>query len=295
MNKSTTMIEPGQVLSAKVSPPADVHWRELYDLPFFGEIYDVENDKYYHRKCGRTYRPKIDKTNKHLDEGHFQGFSYAISKFTKPGDVVFDPFVGTGTAIIESLLQNRRGVGIELEYPDIARKNIEFLERDNYLLYEGDSRKVLKNEKIEKLDLIVTGPPYPTKTKGAPSSDAPLEVKDNKIGAGGDYYHSESIGKSILNKGYIEDLMEVLNPSWKLLKKGGHFITIIKDMVNNKAPWMLQQYINDEFMKQNPDAKLKGWFCHSHFPPTMFMSTYNKRFPEVLIPKYQIGLILEKI
>jgi len=34
---------------------------------------------------------------------------------------------------------------------------------------------------------------------------------------------------------------------------------------------------------------------HKHIPPTLFMSTYSKRFPEVKIPIYQTGIVLEKI
>ena len=39
---------------------------------------------------------------------------YLIKKFTNPYDVVLDPFCGSGTAIVEALLLERYGVGIEI-------------------------------------------------------------------------------------------------------------------------------------------------------------------------------------
>jgi DNA modification methylase len=38
----------------------------------------------------------------------------AIRRFTKPGDIVLDPFLGSGTTLIECRRQGRHGIGIEL-------------------------------------------------------------------------------------------------------------------------------------------------------------------------------------
>lgn len=49
-----------------------------------------------------------------------------VLALTDEGDVVFDPFVGVGSAIIAAILQNRKGVGVDKEkvYTDIAYKRI---------------------------------------------------------------------------------------------------------------------------------------------------------------------------
>jgi hypothetical protein len=38
----------------------------------------------------------------------------AVRRFTKPGDVVLDPFLGSGTTLIECCRQGRHGIGVEL-------------------------------------------------------------------------------------------------------------------------------------------------------------------------------------
>jgi len=49
-----------------------------------------------------------------------------IKLFSFVGDVILDPFMGSGTTMIASILHNRKGVGIEIdnEYCEIAKKRI---------------------------------------------------------------------------------------------------------------------------------------------------------------------------
>lgn len=52
---------------------------------------------------------------------------FLIKLFTKEGDIVLDPFLGSGTTLMEAKKLNRKGVGIELleEYVELAIKRIE--------------------------------------------------------------------------------------------------------------------------------------------------------------------------
>ncbi|BCD68619.1 site-specific DNA-methyltransferase [Nitratiruptor sp. YY09-18] len=49
-----------------------------------------------------------------------------IKLFSYVGDTVFDPFMGSGTTLIESALLNRNGVGVDIsqEYCELAKKRI---------------------------------------------------------------------------------------------------------------------------------------------------------------------------
>jgi DNA modification methylase len=50
-----------------------------------------------------------------------------IKLFTKPGDIVLDPFLGSGTTSIVAKEMARNSIGIEIlkEYYDIAKENID--------------------------------------------------------------------------------------------------------------------------------------------------------------------------
>ncbi|WP_022856221.1 DNA methyltransferase [Thermodesulfobacterium thermophilum] len=86
-----------------------------------------------------------------------------IAFFTKLGEVVLDPFIGSGTTAVVCLKLNRKCIGIELysHWFEIARKRISgFLNNNNVILYKGDALKILKTLKSETVDFIITSPPY---------------------------------------------------------------------------------------------------------------------------------------
>ncbi len=95
-----------------------------------------------------------------------------ILRYSKENDVVLDPFVGSGTTVIETKLLNRRGIGVDIN-PDaisLAKERIKFPAQSNShepKLLVGDVRNLtsiietaLKNEKDKQVDFICAHPPY---------------------------------------------------------------------------------------------------------------------------------------
>ena len=91
-----------------------------------------------------------------------------ILRYSKKGDVVLDPFVGSGTTIIETKLLGRKGVGLDIN-PDaikLARARTSFSRpgSETQHLQVSDARKVKHVTKSlfgdKKVDLICTHPPY---------------------------------------------------------------------------------------------------------------------------------------
>jgi 16S rRNA G966 N2-methylase RsmD len=88
--------------------------------------------------------------------------SHYIKHFTQPGDLVLDPFVGSGVTSIESLMQARKTIGIDLnplpvfiinslcEPTDIAKLHEEFLKIKEK--YENEENKIKEKpqEYLEK-------------------------------------------------------------------------------------------------------------------------------------------------
>lgn len=282
--------------------PSDYHCTCPYCQNFMGEIYNVENDKYYSNRIRKEYY--IDKAGDHLDAGHVIGYKWAVQNLCPEGGYVFDPTAGTGTAVVEAILNKRNGIGIELEYPEVGQKNIDYqfsLNRvpDGITSYfrQGDATKLdeyFKEWRFEEpfLDLIINGTPYP-KISGK-SSDSP-ERKNliTKIDKSFDYRHEDNIG---LTKGdaYYNLVKTMYTKAIHFLKPGGYFVIIIKDLVQNKEPYLLHKEIIDIVIENNPDMIPYGFFLHKHIPTTMFINTYLKRFPGIRIPLYQAGIVLRK-
>ena len=87
-----------------------------------------------------------------------------IERYSKQGDLVLDPMVGSGTTIIEAKLTGRNSIGIDINKKplEIVRERISQVPNTNsssHTLYLGDARKL---DKIDdnSIDLVCTHPPY---------------------------------------------------------------------------------------------------------------------------------------
>lgn len=86
-----------------------------------------------------------------------------IRLYSKKGDTVLDPMVGSGTTMIEAKSLGRRGVGFDIhsEVVRLAQESCKFSCDESYepVIKEGDARhlKFIENESV---DLIATHPPY---------------------------------------------------------------------------------------------------------------------------------------
>ena len=91
-------------------------------------------------------------------------------RYTKKGEWVLDPFVGSGTTLIECRRLGRNGVGVEIN-PEVVEKAKQLIEKEpnkfNIVtdIVVGDSaqidfKKLLNEKGIEKVQLIIMHPPY---------------------------------------------------------------------------------------------------------------------------------------
>ena len=104
-----------------------------------GKKYTEDPDKFYRTKSGNAYqyRPKRNKrdvwtiSTQPFSEAHFATFPPELIRpcilaGSQPGDVILDPFFGSGTTGVVSVQEGRQYVGIDLnpEYIPLAQKRI---------------------------------------------------------------------------------------------------------------------------------------------------------------------------
>lgn len=96
-----------------------------------------------------------------------------IHRYTKEGDYILDPFMGSGTSIYEALKCNRKAFGIDLNQDcchTVKEKLQEYSDYDEkYWCFNGDSTKKTVYNKIKKqliqegkenVQLAILHPPY---------------------------------------------------------------------------------------------------------------------------------------
>lgn len=97
----------------------------------------------------------------------FTDIARLIRFFSKPGQIVLDPFLGSGSTLKAAALEGRKGIGVELskKFAQISRDRLEAeLESNSDVLsqeiIQGDARDVIKSLEAESVDFLVTSPPY---------------------------------------------------------------------------------------------------------------------------------------
>ncbi|MHA1541743.1 MAG: DNA methyltransferase [Candidatus Hodarchaeales archaeon] len=100
-----------------------------------------------------------------------------ITFFTKPSELVVDPFLGSGSTLIAAKQSNRKAIGIELaeKYVEISRDRLNKTKIPSYSpmyntdlenywkVVHGNSLKITdlwQKNKITKIDFVITSPPY---------------------------------------------------------------------------------------------------------------------------------------
>ena len=160
--------------------------------------------------------PERDKTGKHngFYHGNFvpQIPHQFILRYTKKNEIVFDPFLGSGTTAYEAESLNRNFIGIDIQKKlvDYVGKNVE--PKNNFSdLIVGNSTKTetLENHKKKNVQLAILHPPYADIIKFS-------DLKDDLSNA-----------KSL--REFLEKFSAVIKNTMDILENGRYLTIVIGD------------------------------------------------------------------
>lgn len=171
-----------------------------------------------------------------------------ITFFTKPGELVVDPFLGSGSTLIAAKQSNRSGVGIELssEYAEISERRLKQINQLAYPpLYQtinksfwqvicGDSRNLLnfwEKFNLPTIDFCITSPPYWSQLERNT-----LRQKDRK-NQGLDTKYSDNDPKDLGNiqdyEKFLQDQQEIFGYVYDLLRPKGYLVLVTSNIFAN--------------------------------------------------------------
>jgi len=152
-----------------------------------------------------------------------------IKIYTKKGDTVLDPLMGSGSTIVSARDLERKGIGMDInpDYVELAEKRLSQrklvkLDVENPELICDDALNMLDYVKTDSVDLVITSPPY-------------WNIHSRKRTA--DYKESRPYSELEKDLGNIEDYDEFMDGLGKIfekvhavLKKGKKCIIIVMDI-----------------------------------------------------------------
>lgn len=164
-----------------------------------------------------------------------------MMRYTKKDEWVLDPFLGSGTTLIECKRMGRNGIGVELN-SETAKKAKEFINQESNVnnviteIIAADSRKIKIDEilnklGIKKVQLIIMHPPY---------HDIIKFSKDD-----------EDLSNAKTTEEFVKMFGEVLDNTTSFLEKGRYLGVVIGDKYY-KGTWIpLGFYIMNEILKRD--------------------------------------------
>lgn len=177
--------------------------------------------------------------------GHYHGNfipqipNQLFRRYTKKGDWILDPFMGSGTSLIEAQRLGRNSVGIELK-EDVAKAAYRQIVSEKNDDCHGrvcvdDSRiadieKIMKKEGINKFQFVIFHPPY---------WDI-IKFSDNK----NDLSNSESL------QSFLDNLGLVIDNTTRYLEKNRYCAIVIGDKYANSEVVPLGFYCMNLFLQR---------------------------------------------
>jgi DNA modification methylase len=214
-------------------------------------------------------KPRNKKQLEHLHPAKYPEDLIAkfIQFFTKEGQWVFDPFLGTGSTLVACDQTNRNGIGIELtqKWAKIAAS------RTQQYVIKGDCRNLLDYQ-MPSIDFSISSPPYWDMLNHSRGGSASTQKARIKAGFDAAFSDDEADMGNILDyQAFMDDLLKMYADIFQVMRPGAYIAVVMQNQLKQKQEyfpiaWEFALKMRDygwqlcqEFLWCQRDKKLGIW------------------------------------
>ena len=195
-----------------------------------------------------------------IEKQHPAPFSFTdvarlIRFFTKPNNIVLDPFVGVGSTLKACALERRKGIGFELnpKYAELAIQRIDneirdlFSSKEEQRVLVGDAKNLVKELLDDSIDFVVTSPPY---WNILHKEDHKVRQERKRDGLDTKYSNSElDLGNVSDYHEFLEKLTLILGACSRVLKLNKYMAVVVSDFRNKSNYVMFHAHLAEALGK----------------------------------------------
>lgn len=158
-----------------------------------------------------------------------------IELFTHQGELVLDPFVGSGTTLVAAQDTNRNAVGFDLQekYIELCKSrlaNQNMFNDAKQIAILDDARNIRNYFDDETISLIWTSPPYANLLNRKRKNKSRRDRNNNQLNKVEQYSQDErDLGTYKLEE-YTQTIGDIYESLLPLLKEKGHCVINVPDM-----------------------------------------------------------------
>lgn len=158
-----------------------------------------------------------------------------IELFSHEGELIIDPFVGSGTSLLAAQDLNRNAVGFDLlgRYIELCNSrlsNQNMFNKAEQIVIHDDARNISQYFDEETVSLIWTSPPYANLLNRKRKNKSRRDRKNDQLGQVEQYSQdSRDLGTYEIEK-YTEIMGDIYEEMLPLLKPKGHCVINVPDM-----------------------------------------------------------------
>ena len=151
-----------------------------------------------------------------------------ITLFSKEGETILDPFLGSGSTLVSCQEQKRVGIGIDIVplWVDLAKKRVG--DDPAQTIICGDSREALGTMSPNSIDFIITSPPYWNILQ---YQDGP-KIQAQRIAKGLPTQYSEmpeDLGNTTSYPDFLTQLYNIFQECTRVLSPKKYMCIIVRD------------------------------------------------------------------